>query len=552
MFRNFLHSSSCAKYFNTEWIKKLGGLIRVAVFDPDPNSFHAYVTTYHEQSNHYRATSFDIRSGEIHWTKNVTNGGYGAPIVTDELFIFPTKFSNIVALSKKDGREIWQIETSSRVRSPLNVKENKIYFSSGGTIFELDAEGKVTNQWVYDGAFFYGSVDVYNELVITLGTISDENEESIIKVFAFHKKTGLVYSLPISKSGVISGDTTGISWRQGLGFVGGDNLIICFRVNDGKIVWTTNVHGFAGRHVCTVDDHHVYYSTLSGVVGALDVNDGTPIWIINTKDTSIVSPISVQNNHLFLLADAHLNVLRSHSGQITRKVPVGHSPYSMVSFKGDFALLGSGEPPHNGLLFAFKFSDSVIEERDECFVSLSNAFIESKFVDVLIHTSKLVENLHTAKLDCSVFNQSELVKGERVNTNTFAFRVTLPPTIGSGDFVVPVHFYLSTGEFFTKTVCIHLSRNSPLPPRAYLNHIPDIVQDKPNYSGAAIGSALKNLHGDKIEQADLREMIDFSLNRSGYESFQTWRILLRRALTSGANKKEQLPEYNQLNAMHDE
>lgn len=60
------------------------------------------------------------------------------------------------------------------------------------------------------------------------------------------------------------------------------------------------------------------------------------------------------------------------------------------------------------------------------------------------------------------------------------------------------------------------------------------------------------MHGDKIEQADLREMIDFSLNRSGYESFQTWRILLRRALTSGANKKEQLPEYNQLNAMHDE
>lgn len=552
MFRNFLSVNEHSKYFKLEWVKKLGGLIRVAVFDSDANSHKAFVTIYHEQINQYLATAFDVRTGEIYWTKSVANGGYGAPVITDDLFVLPAKFSDVIALSKEDGSEMWQIETGSRVRSPLNAKENKIYFSSGGTIFELALDGRITNQWSYEGAFFYGSVDIFNELVISLGTISDENAESIIKVFAFHKKKGLVYSLPVSKSGIISADTIGIFWKNGLGFVGGDNLLTCFHANDGKILWKANVEGFAGRQVCTVDDNHVYYSTLSGIVGALDIKSGSPVWDIYTKDTSIVSPISVQNDHLFLLADAHLNVLKSHNGQLIRKIPVGHSPYSMVSLKGDYALLGSGEPPHNGLLFAFKFSESIAEEKYDCFVSLSNAFIESNFIDVLVHVSNVDENLVSAKLDGSIFNLFEPINGERLNTNTFVFRLPLPPTIGSGDFVIPVYLYVSSGENFVKPVCITLTRKTPLPSNAYLSHIPDIVQEKPNYSGAAIGSALKNLHGDQIKQSDVREMIDFSLRRSGYEPFQTWRILLRRVLTSGADKKEHLPEYNQETTMHDE
>ena len=128
----------------------------------------------------------------------------------------------------------------------------------------------------------------------------------------------------------------------------------------------------------------------------------------------------------------------------------------------------------------------------------------------------------------------------------------MPRTISSGDFVIPVYLYISSGEYFIKPVCISLKRKVPLPSRAYLNHIPDIVQEKPTYSGAAIGSTLKNFHGDHVKQSDLREMIDFSLNHSGYEPFQTWRILLRRVLTSSADKKEQLPEFNQLTTMHDE
>lgn len=552
MFRNFLSANSHLMHLNVEWIKKLGGLIRVVVFDSYANSYKAFVTIYHEQKNQYEATALDIKTGEIYWTKSVANGGYGAPVITDALFVLPTKFSNIIALSKEDGRTVWEIETNCRVRSPLNVDGNKIYFSSGGTIFELESDGRLTNQWHCDGAFFYGSVDVFKELIISLGTIADEDGDSVIKVFAFHKKIGLVYSVLISKSGIISADTVGISWKNGVGFVGGHNLITSFEANGGKILWTTNVEGFAGRQVCSIDDHHVYYSTLSGIVGALNIENGAHIWSIKTNDSSIVSPISVRPNHLLLLADAHLNILKSHNGQLVSKIPVGHSPYSMISLKGDYGLLGAGEPPHNGLLFAFKFSNALVEKKYECNLSSSNAFIDSSFVDILIHVSNADLNLVSVRLDGSIFNLKDPIIGERINEATFAFRIFLPQTISSGDFVIPLYLHIISGECLIKPICISLKRINPLPIKAYLSHIPDVVQEKSTYSGAAIGAMLKNFHGDHVEQSALREMIDFSLDRSGYEPFQTWRIILRRVLTSSAEIKDQLPEFNQLTIMQDE
>ena len=254
MFRNFLSFNSPSTQLNVEWIKKLGGLIRVIIFDSDHNSNKAFVVVYHEQKNNYLATAFDVKTSEICWTTAVPNGGYGASVVTNDLFIFPSGFSNIIALSKKDGREAWQIKTNSRVRSPLNVDNNHIYFSSGGIIFELGPNGQELHQWQQEGAFFYGPVDILGDLVISLGTIEDEEGDSLIKVFAFHKKTGLVYSLPISKFPIISADAAGICWKNGIGFVGGNDLILSFRGCDGKVLWSAPVDGLAARHVCTVDE----------------------------------------------------------------------------------------------------------------------------------------------------------------------------------------------------------------------------------------------------------------------------------------------------------
>ena len=91
-----------------------------------------------------------------------------------------------------------------------------------------------------------------------------------------------------------------------------------------------------------------------------------------------------------------------------------------------------------------------------------------------------------------------------------------------------------------------------MPSRGFLGHIPEAVQEKVNYSGAAIGSVIRNLHGEHVEQSDLREMVDFAMNHSGYEPFQAWRIILRRVLTSNATKVSELPEYQKFSKLEDE
>lgn len=203
MFREFLFSAnSNIGQINVEWIKKLNGLVRTIILDSDGNK--GFVTVYYEKINKYSAIAFNATTGEIFWIKNVANGGYGAPVISENAFILPTKFTNVIALSKEDGTELWQIETQSRLRSPLNIVNNKIYFSSGCIIYESTITGYLTNQWQIEGVFFYGSVDVFNELIISLGTIEDKNGDSEIRAFVFHKKGELAYSLPISKSSIIT------------------------------------------------------------------------------------------------------------------------------------------------------------------------------------------------------------------------------------------------------------------------------------------------------------------------------------------------------------
>lgn len=53
------------------------------------------------------------------------------------------------------------------------------------------------------------------------------------------------------------------------------------------------------------------------------------------------------------------------------------------------------------------------------------------------------------------------------------------------------------------------------------------------------------MNGDNSSsQKSIREMVDAVRDLSGYEPFQTWRIILRRVLTSQAQNKQELPEFS--------
>lgn len=57
------------------------------------------------------------------------------------------------------------------------------------------------------------------------------------------------------------------------------------------------------------------------------------------------------------------------------------------------------------------------------------------------------------------------------------------------------------------------------------------------YSGAALAQMVEKVYGRDIGQADFREIIDYLKESSNWEDadFQTWRLILKRALSSPAN-----------------
>jgi len=544
MFRKFLKSIQESSQLELIWMKQINGLIRVIIFDPDCKK--AYVVIYYEQKNKYTLNAFCPISGDLYWSTDVPNGGYGAPAIIDDCVVILTEFTNITAISKNDGKIKWTFKTQTRIRSSINVVDGKIYFSSGGILFELNNKGQLLNQWDYPKAFFYGSIDVINELIITLGVINDDICESLLKVFAFHKKGQLVYELPICHDTVISTDTSGIGWQKDIGFVGADNQVIAFQGSSGKVLWTSHVEGAAGRQVCTANDQCVYYATQSGTVGALNILDGSHIWKVHTQDSLLVSPISIADDKVIVAADAHLLVLRAGDGQLLQKFPVGHSPYSMLSLNKEWGVLGAGEPPHNGLIYGFKLQAKKEAFKYNCIVQLSNANIENPFLDICIEIHNVEEPIIEAKLDGANFCLKDPIRGEQITESIFAFRIDLPNTMSPGDFVLPLSLILKSERIVTRPVAIKLTRRKPLPSRVYLHHIPDIIQEKPTYSGAAIASVVKSMNGNgnPSSQKDIREMVDAVRDLSGYEPFQTWRIILRRVLTSQAKNQHELPEFS--------
>lgn len=539
MFRQFLVTKDDGLP-HLNWVKKIDGVVRVVVFDQSSEA--AFVVVYFEQKNQYSVISFDTRTGNFLWQQDVIHGGYGAPAVIGDLVICHTKFTNILALSKHDGSHRWTVETECRVRSAINTCQDKIYFSSGSTILELDTCGQVNSRWSRSGAFFFGPVDIFDELIISLGTLENANEDSEIKVFAFHRSGHLVYELPISAGPIVSSDTCGVIWKGRTGFVGGDNIILCFEAQSGKVIWRTAVEGFAGRQTCVVDETSLYYVTLSGRVGALDLMTGSILWTVKSVDNALVSPISLINNNLMVLADAHLTVLDSQNGQIIHKTPIGHSPYSMVSLNGRHGIVGAGEPPHHGLLLSFCLGEG--SGRYACEAQVFNAFIEEAFFDILLKISEAEHEVTAAELDGGIFYLDEPITGEKVAASRFSFRVPIPFSMCPSDYVIPVVLHLDSGDCLTRTVSFKLSRREPLPSRAYLAEIPEISQERPTFSGAAIGSAVKAMYGDSVvDQATLREMVDASRQLGNYEPHDTWRIILRRILTTQATSKDELPEF---------
>lgn len=540
MFHNFLSSKVSVSNPDIKWMKKIPGLVRVVL--PDTNHNRGFVTVYQEQSREYMVVAFQLSDGEEIWRTSLPNGGYGAPALNSEALFVLNGFSSVSALEPHSGKLIGSLNASHRIRSPISILDDCALFSAGNSIFKITSRCNVLQKWSQSGIFLFGSIVAEKEHMISLGTMQDVESNSQICLFIFDSQSGILTTKEISPGSIVSSDVSGIV-RKGNKLYGGvASKVFCLDLTSLEMDWETDVDGNVGRHLCCVDDQFVYFSTIRGVVGALCNRTGQNCWAIRMNDGQTCAPVSMTNDHILVLGDASIKVCQKADGKVVEVIPVGHSPYSMISLSAGVGYVGGGEPPHHGLLCAVQL-DNRLPKICELELQHLGLSADKNRLDVLLKLHN-VREVRSVNIDCGVLGDHAKVPGLCVGASKFAFEITLDTLLSSGNHVLPVHVVLEDGTTFDRTLVIVVPCRRALPRAAELDIHPVVTQEGPLLSGAAIASTVLSQHGGRfLTQNAVRTMVDAVRERSGYEAFQTWRILLRRILTSKATALEELPEF---------
>lgn len=543
MFDTFLVSDRGCKFGLPEWIANLQGVVRVPILDPnDPAK--AYVVVYYERRRSYAAVCFSPNTGEEYWRCEVTNGGYGAPAVIGNTLFVLSGFSNIVGIDTDRGSRSWEFMTEARVRSPISIDSNNAFFSSGGTIYEIGIDGTDLMHWQLPDAFFFGKVQIWGQFVVSLAVTDEFASVSELVVAAFYRTGDLAYTKRIGPGFVVSSDTSGLFVLGPMAYLGAKNEVLCLRLADGEIQWRAPVDGFAGRQMCTAKDDYVYYTTQNGCIGALSAQDGAPMWLIRSRDRWIVSPISIGGDRLYAIFDAHLHALEAGSGKLLGRTPVGHTPYSMATLLGDRLIVGAGEPPHHGFLVCYASIPDLLP-RPHIITQCLNAWINQDSLQLLVELVGRDEEIRDGEAYVGAFSTAETVMGNPVDGRHIRFDCPIRKTTAPSEYAVLLRLDSTRGNSTWMIALVPIERRGTVPSRVHLSGIPDFVQDKENYSGAAVLQAAQQIWGGKPNsQKAIRDMCDFAMQKSGYEPFQIWRIILRRMMATSATSVLELPEFS--------
>lgn len=160
--------------------------------------------------------------------------------------------------------------------------------------------------------------------------------------------------------------------------------------------------------------------------------------------------------------------------------------------------------------------------------------LNSSNLQICLHTS---HGWDSASLDSSVISGLPLVFGRKISEHTFVFDVPLKKRNVDGLYSLLVTL-TSRNQSASGTLSIEIKRNRALPTETMISAFDtEVTEETPMYSGAALAQMVEKVYGRDIGQADFREIIDYLKESSNWEDadFQTWRLILKRALSSPAN-----------------
>ncbi|MCW6665273.1 PQQ-binding-like beta-propeller repeat protein [Aerococcaceae bacterium NML191219] len=534
--------SSNLIFSDLQWALPVEGLVRTPFFDPE-NTQDGYVVFYSEVNQEYGILKFNILTGEILWKQSVVNGGYGTPLVYKNLVIVLKEFDSIAAFSTEDGSFVWEYKGDGRVRSSLNIIDDKIVFSSSNIIHFVTEEGKLDRKIEKENSFFFGTISMFRGYLLTLYTINDEvTQTSHVVLGAINLDGAILFEVDLGESYIISADTSGFFLIGESIYVNSGETVFKISPNSGHIIWKNIISGISGRHVPVVDGKSVYVTTLSGNIYCINSELGEIEWKIETEEGSIVAPPSIFENTLLVLADCSMYFINKLTGRIYDRNIIGHSPYSAITIQNNFIIVGGGEPPAHGLLLCYASSLNFINESVVSHFEIGNC-IENTEMQVL---AKLDVNVESIELLPSVISQEKIIKGDRVEkSNIFTFLIPLKKNNISGMYCIPVNLLFSSGRKKMETILIRLISKKPLPGSFKLKHLYKNIQQTDYYnSGAAIAEFLFGMYGKKISQDEFRKIIDYIKMKSNWkdQDFQTWRLILKRALSSPATTLEEFIE----------
>lgn len=553
MFRKNLshvdHSNLVSLSIN--WIKKYPWLIRTVFFDYRDDT-SAYVEAYSEKKQEYILTKFSQKTGEIRWQTHVVNGGYGTPVVFKNTVFCLNSFDSVAAYDKSNGHYLFNRKFNDRIRSSMNVIDNYIWFSHTSQLMALDESGEVIHDFHIPGAFLYGTISKYQDEIIIIGTkyIQDTNTSNKF-IWAIDKKSGdKLFEVNLGIGSIISTDTSGFWLQNGYIYASNNDYIFKISAQDGRIIWRKEVYGNVHRHTVVADKEAIYYSTLKGEFGSLDLESGVVNWNINIEE-GIITPPTIINGSLLMVGDSSIYVVDKKNGLIYQKIPTGHSPYSAATIFGNKVFLGSGEPPVNGLLFCFEINQTVDVDYEILQKFNVGNTLTSKKLQLTIKTKN---NWDEAIVDPSVLSDSFKVNGMKLGNNIFVFNIPLKSTNINSWYTLPIKLK-KKNEIKIVTTAIRIHRVQQLPKKVTLSKFKKIANEStPFNSGSALTQMIEKEYGKDISQEDFRDIIDYLKKTSKWKDadFQTWRLLLKRALSSPAKNLDEFIKLEDENDGHPE
>jgi len=545
MFEEALFCPTKSRRLQTRWSSTIPALVRLPLFSSITGL--GYVILYKERTREYLLHCFDPDTGALQWQTRLPNGGYGAHAIGNSIIAVPSRFSDITGIDARTGSISWIHRTDARVRSPVNYSNEKFTFSSGQDIYELTEAGQIISKTSLAGHFFFGLVKYVDDAMLSLATFTNENGYSQLALISFSGSGQVAWKTDLGAGQIISSETSGFSLHENNIYCAAGKSMYCIRIEDGTIAWRRPMPDIVGRQMPTIHANRIYIPSAKGRIHCLQTEDGSQNWTFNGS-TIATTPVSILGELACACMDGSLVLLDAETGSEFDSIATGHSPYSGLTFWQGKAYLGGGDPPYHGRLYCFDLIDRQAEPEYSCTVRTLDATEHGDTIEIQLKVSNTPQAISNVFLDASsipALSESSFQSSPTERSkNCFTFSIPIRRKIVPNVYSVSFSMNLSTGETIHRPACIVIQPKMERPARHIIEKIQPRFQTSPLNSGAAVLQMIQEHYSQPVaKQEDIREMLDYIIDRSHYEPFNIWRIALRRLISSNALSKEDLPEY---------